>query len=206
MLSRLDDIIYPNRCEVIEIEASQRYIYPIFKNGSSSITEHAAQQKYKILLNEQIKRINTIDVVLREPTTRYVSGIKTFVHNIKRDNPALDLATILYFAENYLFLNRHYAPQLSWLVQLSRYTTADTRLKLVGMESLGNYTPLSISPPETVAVDYEISSNIHNEMYIRLDNLLMNLIGQELTFKEILNYLRQQDPVAYQKLKCIALD
>lgn len=206
MLSRLDDIIYPNRCEVIEIEASQRYIYPIFKNGSSSITEHAAQQKYKILLNEQIKRINTIDVVLREPTARYVSGIKTFVHNIKRDNPALDLATILYFAENYLFLNRHYAPQLSWLVQLSRYTTADTRLKLVGMESLGNYTPLSISPLETVAVDYEISSNIHNEMYIRLDNLLMNLIGQELTFKEILNYLKQQDPVAYQKLKCIALD
>lgn len=206
MLSRLDDIIYPNRCEVIEIEASHRYIYPIFKNGSSSITEYAAKQKYKILLNEQIKRIDTIDVVLREPAARYVSGIKTFVHNIKRDNPALDLATILYFAENYLFLNRHYAPQLSWLVQLSRYTTADTKLKLVGMESLGDYTPLSVSPPETVAIDYKISSNIHNEMYIRLDNLLMNLIGQELTFTEILEYIKQQDPVAYQKLKCIALD
>jgi len=33
MLSRLDDVIYPNRCEVIEIEPSQRYIYPIFKNA-----------------------------------------------------------------------------------------------------------------------------------------------------------------------------
>lgn len=206
MLSRLDDIIYPNRCEVIEIEASHRYIYPIFKNGSSSITEYAAKQKYKILLNEQIKRIDTIDVVLREPTARYVSGIRTFVHNIKRDNPQLDLATILYFAENYLFLNRHYAPQLSWLVQLSRYTTTDTKLKFVGMESLSDYTPLSVSPPETIAIDYKISSNVHNEMYIRLDNLLMNLIGQVLTFKEILDYIKQQDPVAYQKLKCIALD
>jgi hypothetical protein len=206
MLSRLDDIIYPNRCEVIEIEASHRYIYPIYKNGSSSITEHAAHQKYKILLNEQIKRISTIDVVLREPTARYISGIKTFVHNTKRDNPSLDLATILYFAENYLFLNRHYAPQLSWLVQLSKYITNGTKLKLVGMESLIDYTPLSISPPETVSVEYNIDINIHNEMYIRLDNLLMNLIGKELTFKEILDYLKQQDPVAYQKLKCIALD
>jgi hypothetical protein len=37
MLSQLDHIIYPDRCEVYEIVPSQRYFYPIFKNGSSSI-------------------------------------------------------------------------------------------------------------------------------------------------------------------------
>ena len=208
MLSRLDDIIYPNRCEVIEIEASQRYIYPIFKNGSSSLIEHARQQNYKILINEQIKRAPIIDVILRDPLLRYISGVQTFVHDVKKENPKLDVDTILYFAENYLFLNRHYAPQLSWLINLSRYT--DAKLRLHNMDALSTFTPLTLKPHENIqfdqAVSDRLSNNIHNEMYLRLDNLLLQLIGQELTFKDILTYLKQQDPQAYQKLQCIALD
>ena len=208
MLSRLDNIIYPNRCEVIEIEASQRYIYPIFKNGSSSLLEHARQQNYKILINEQIKRVPIIDVILRDPLPRYISGTQTFVHDIKKENPTLDVDTILYFAENYLFLNRHYAPQLSWLINLSRYT--DAKLRLHNMDTLSTFTPLTWTPPKDIQFDQTVidrlSNNIHNEMYLRLDNLLLQLIGQELTFKEISAYLKQQDPQAYQKLSCIALD
>ena len=208
MLSRLDDIIYPNRCEVIEIEASQRYIYPIFKNGSSSLLEHARQQNYKILMNEQIERAPIIDVILRDPLSRYISGTQTFVHDIKKENPTLDVDTILYFAENYLFLNRHYAPQLSWLINLSRY--ADAKLRLHSMEALSTFTPLTWTPPKDIQFDQTVldrlSNNVHNEMYLRLDNLLLQLIGQELTLKEILAYLKQQDPQAYQKLSCIALD
>lgn len=208
MLSRLDDIIYPNRCEVIEIEASQRYIYPIFKNGSSSLIEHARQQNYKILINEQIKRAPIIDVMLRDPLPRYISGIQTFVHNVKKENPTLDVDTILYFADNYLFLNRHYAPQLSWLINLSRY--ADAKLRLHNMDALSTFTPLTRKPHKDIQINQTVldrlSNNIHNEMYLRLDNLLLQLIGQELTFKDILTYLKQQDPQAYQKLSCIALD
>ena len=179
MLSRLDDIIYPNRCEVIEIEASQRYIYPIFKNGSSSLLEHARQQNYKILINEQIKRAPIIDVILRDPLSRFISGIQTFVHNVKKENPILDVATILYFAENYLFLNRHYTPQLSWLINLSRY--ADAKLRLHNMDTLSTFTPLSWTPPKDIQFDQTVldrlSNNIHNEMYLRLDNLLLQLIA-----------------------------
>jgi hypothetical protein len=208
MLNRLDDIIYPNRCEVIEIEASHRYIYPIFKNGSSSVTEYAQLQNYKILFNEQLKNIDTIDVVLRNPLERYLSGIKTFVHNTKRDNPQLDVNTILFFAENYLFLNRHYAPQLSWLINLNRYT--DAKLRLCGMRSLLDYTPLNVKLPENIYFNDDLkqrlSNNIHNEMYLRLDNLLLDLIGQEVTFKEVLAYIESKDKMAFQKLKCIALD
>jgi len=36
--------------------------------------------------------------------------------------------------------------------------------------------------------------------------LLINLIGKELTFNEVLSYLKQQDKIAFQKLQCIALD
>jgi hypothetical protein len=43
-------------------------------------------------------------------------------------------------------------------------------------------------------------------MYQRLDYKLLELVGKEVTIAEILSYLKIQDPVAYQKLSCIALD
>jgi len=209
MLSRIDDIIYPNRCEVIEL-ASQRYIYPIFKNGSSSLNEYANQQGLKILFNEQIKRAAVIDVILRDPTQRFISGFNTYVYNTKQENPNLDVDTIIYFAETYLFLNRHYAPQISWLVNLSKYLNKQTGLRLHDMSSLNKFTPLSITPLETNMLSGEVvdrlKNNIHNEMYQQLDHLLLELIGQEITFSEILTYLKTQNPIAYSKLSCTALD
>ena len=210
MLSRLDDIIFPNRCEVIEIEASHRYIYPIFKNGSSSFHEYARQNNCKILLNNQITRIPIIDIVLRDPMQRFLSGFNTYVYNTKRDNPQLDVDTIIYFAEQYLFLNRHYAPQISWIVNLSKYINKDTGLRLHDMTAISKFIDISIKPEETNMLSTEVmnrlKSNLHNEMYQRLDYYLLEMIGEEVTFSEILAHLHTQDPIAYSKLKCIALD
>jgi hypothetical protein len=197
MLSRIDDIIFPDRCEVIEIEASQRYIYPIFKNGSSSLIEYAQSQKYKILFNEQIRKLTDINVIIRNPQERFISGFNTYVYNTKQENPQLDLDTIIYFAETYLFLNRHYAPQFSWLVNLTRYAGENTKLHLHGMESLKEFTPLSTKPNETMVLSSRVvdrlNNNIHNEIYLRIDNLLLSLVGQVLTFEEILKYLKEKD-------------
>jgi hypothetical protein len=200
MLSRLDDIIYPNRCEVIEIEASQRYIYPIFKNGSSSLNKYAQAQKLKILFNEQIKKLSNINVIIRNPRERFISGFNTYVYNTKQKNPELDLDTIIYFAETYLFLNRHYAPQFSWLVNLTRYAGKNTKLHLIGMDSLKEFTPLDIKPNEIKLLSAEVvdrlNTNIHNEMYLRIDNLLLTLVGESMKFDEILKYLKDNDPKA----------
>lgn len=209
MLSRIDDIIYPDRCEVIEFTNPQRFFYPIFKNGSSSVIDYARQNRCKILFNEQLQNLDIINIVLRNPLDRFLSGINTFVYNTKKENPTLDVQTILWFAENYLFLNRHYAPQLSWLINLNRYTSA--KLRFHGMDQLTDFTPLQLKtirdmPLIDNVVIQRLSNNVHNEMYLRLDNLLVNLIGNELTFDEILIYLKQQDSKAFQKLKCIALD
>jgi hypothetical protein len=200
MLNRLDDIIYPNRCEVIEIEATQRYIYPIFKNGSSSLNEYARAQKCKILFNEQIRKLSDINVIIRNPQERFISGFNTYVYNTLRDDPTLDLDTVIYFAETYLFLNRHYAPQFSWLVNLTRYAGKNTKLHLLGMDSLKEFTPMDIKPIETQLLSAEVvdrlNMNIHNEMYLRIDNLLLSLVGKSMTFDEILKYLKEQDPKA----------
>jgi hypothetical protein len=210
VLSRIDEIIFPNRCEVIEIPALQRFVYPIYKNGSSSLIEYARQQGYKTFFNEQIKRISIIDVIFRDPISRFLSGVNTYVYNTKQANPQLDVDTIIYFAENYLFLNRHYAPQLSWIINLSKYTNTMAVLQLHDMSILNKFTPLSIKPNETDMLSEEVISrlknNIHNEMYQRLDYLLLELVGKEVTVNEILAHLKAQDPIAYSKLSCIALD
>ena len=200
MLSRIDDIIFPDRCEVIEL-ASQRYIYSIFKNGSSSINEYAQAQKCKILFNEQIRKLTDINVIIRNPQERFISGFNTYVYNTLRDNPNLDLDTIIYFAETYLFLNRHYAPQFSWLVNLTRYADKNTtKLHLHGMDSLKEFTPLILKPNEEKILSQEVvdrlNTNIHNEMYLRIDNLLLSLVGQAMTFNEIIKHLKEQDPKA----------
>jgi len=200
MLSRIDDIIFPDRCEVIEIEASQRYIYPIFKNGSSSLNEYAQAQKLKILFNEQSRKLSDINVIIRNPRERFISGFNTYVYNTKQENPELDVDTIIYFAETYLFLNRHYAPQFSWLINLTRYISKTTKLHLLGMDSLKEFTPLNIKLKETMLLSAEVidrlNSNIHNEMYLRIDNLLLTLVGESMTFDEILKYLKEKDPKA----------
>ena len=95
MLSRIDDIIFPDRCEVIEIEASQRGIYPIYKNGSSSLNEYAQAQKLKILFNEQIRKLSDINVIIRNPQERFISGFNTYVYNTTQENPQLNLDTIM---------------------------------------------------------------------------------------------------------------
>lgn len=210
MLSRIDEIIYPNRCEVIEFSDPQRFVYPIFKNGSSSLYEHARSQNYKIILNAQIKKITEINIVLRDPMERFISGFNEFVFYTKREKSELDVDTIIYFAETYLFLDRHYAPQLSWLINLNKYLNTEAVIHLHSMEALSTFTPLHSLSKEKNILSQEVidrlKTNSHNEMYIRLDNLLLELVGQKLTFKEILLYINKQDPVAYSKLSCVALD
>lgn len=209
MLSRITDIIYPNRCEVIEIP-NLGYVYPIYKNGSGSITEYAKQMNYTLLINEQIRKLSVIDIVLRSPLERFISGFNTFVYNTKHDHPELDLDTIIYFAETYLFLNRHYAPQLSWIINLSKFINPQCSLRIHDMKAVNMFTPLVIRPEETDVLTPEIvnrlTNNIHNELYLRLDHLLLELVGEEVTFTEVLAHLKAQDPIAYSKLKCIALD
>ena len=52
MLSRIDEFIFPDRCEGNSI-TSQQFVYPIFKNGSSSLNGH-----YGLKHSEETKHKN----------------------------------------------------------------------------------------------------------------------------------------------------
>jgi hypothetical protein len=202
MLSHLDCIIFPDRCEVIELVPSQRYVYPIFKNGQTSLVGYAKKYKCKILINEQIKKVKSIDVVLRDPQQRLVSGINTFIQMTLRDYPELDIETVSWFARNYLFLNRHYAPQFFWIVNLARYLGDDTKLNFLSMDHLDQLAKINTKPtginPITEQLLSQIQSMSLSEMYIRVDQVLVNCIGQSLTFQQLVCLIKQIDPQAYE--------
>ena len=201
MLSYLDSIIFPDRCEVIEIANSQRYVYPIFKNGRSTVTKVADQQHWRIFLNQQIYKLNSIDIVLRDPTTRLISGINTFIQQTVRDNPNLDYDTVLWFAKNYFALNRHYSLQFSWLVNLARYINPNTKLNLFDMSYLTDTFNKDIKPigvnDVTDKFKHELGEVPNSEMYLRIDQTLISAIGQSLTFAQLLMHIKQQDTTAY---------
>jgi hypothetical protein len=202
MLSYLDCIIFPDRCDVIEVLPSQRYVYPIFKNASSSLHYQAIQSNWRIIINEQIKKLSHIEVILRDPQQRLVSGFNTFVQNVLQDNPELDQGTVVWFAKNYLFLDRHYCPQFFWLINLARYLSPDTVLTFQHMNSVADITalhklPEGITPP-TQEMQQHANSIPNIDMYQRLDQILFDqCLGQSMTFGQVLNTLHQQDPTAY---------
>ena len=202
MLSHLDRIIFPDRCEVIEVIPSQRYVYPIFKNGRSSLDITAKKNNWQRKFNEQIKKINSIDVILRDPQDRLISGINTFIQHTLRDNPGLDPATVEWFTLNYISLNRHYASQFAWLLNLARYLNSNATLNLLPMTAIRELVGQNIKPKGVLAADPVLVEQIlllkTNTMYQRIDAVIFNLIGQSMTFKELLQHIKNIDPAAYE--------
>lgn len=200
MLSYLDRILCPDRCEVIEVVPSQRYVYPIFKNGSSSIHTAAQHQGWRVRINEQIRRIDTIDIIIRDPRSRLISGINTYIQIVLRDYPTLDPATVEWFALNYPYLNSHYCPQFIWLINLSKFVTLDTKLNFLSMKDLRTITDITKDPgfgTASTSLIEKIDQLTNTEMYQRVDQVLFDAIGSSMTFDQLWQHIKVTDAPAY---------
>ena len=202
MLSHLDRIVFPDRCEVIEVVPSQRYVYVIFKNGHSSFDSFTITNPRRVLINQQIQKLNSIDVIVRNPEDRLISGINTFIQHTVRDNPSLDRATVEWFALNYLSVDRHYVSQFAWLLNLARYLNVNAELNFLPMSAIGTITGFNRKPKGVVPASTELIEKISlikpKEMYQRIDATIFNCIGQSMTFKELLQHIKTVDLPAYE--------
>jgi hypothetical protein len=202
MLSQLDNIIFPDRCDVLEIVPSQRYVYPIYKNGSSSLYNSG----FRLVDYNELKNLSVVDIYVRNPYDRFVTGVNTFLHH----NADLDRATVLHFIKNYLFLNRHFCPQFHWLVNLQRFTHANIRINHV--DSLSDITELKINQNNDFSIkEYVDTEKLH--FYLSIDKVLTeDLLGQTVSFPDIVKIIKAKYPDVYQEViqrskdLCIALD
>ena len=188
MLSYLDPIIFPDDCKVLELSPG-RYIYPIYKNGSSTL--HSLNLKRV----DNLKDLEVIDVLIRDPYERFYSGVNTYLKNL---GPEIDRKTALLFVKQYLFLNRHYCPQFYWLVNLRRFTKA--KFRLLPFESISEFTNTVLN---TSIVDSSLRDIFDSKVdfYLQLDKVLhQQLISQTVSFDTIIQTIKQTYPEVYKEV------
>lgn len=189
MLSQLDNIIFPDLCEVLEV-APQRYVYPIYKNGYSSLTNSG----FRVLAMTELPFLDTVEIFVRDPHDRFFSGLSTWLEH----NDHLDRDTMLHMAGHYLFINRHYAPQFHWLVNLRRFTQA--KIKINPIEDLSTITNLHLNENRN-KVQYDISFFPKVAFYMQLDKVLTeNFLGQTVEFPEIVQAVEEHYPDVYHEV------
>jgi hypothetical protein len=196
MLTDLDAELFPDDCEVVDIPLHNRFIYLIQKNASTSLRLEAHDQNWSILRNRELQALDNIDVYLRDPVARYLSGMNTFVQYLVRGNPELDLHTCEVLSARH-FLNRHYLPQWHWLANLARFIHPQCQIRLHKLEDLSQVTSRisqSSIVPLTKSRAAELLPSDHSmDLWFLLDRILLGECDKSLTWKDIL-HIYQQHP------------
>ena len=192
MFAYIDPIIFPDECRILQISAD-RYVYPIFKNGSSSLKKTG----YREVEHSELANLKVVEVFLRDPLDRYVGGVQTYLLHLGSN---LDRDTILHVIDQYLFLNRHFCLQFHWLINLSRYTQA--RIHIRSMNELDQITNLTWN---VLARDAELNDRFKRNaklgFYLELDRILLDdFMGQTVYFKDIVAHVKNRYPVLYDEI------
>ena len=106
--------------DCIVIDVGPHTVYPIFRVGSSSLL-FAADKKYT---NKQIAKCNHIDILIRDPGDRFVSGVNKYC---QQNN--LDIKETWKLIEQGRLVDRHFAPQYMWLLHLYKFYNGTVMLK-----------------------------------------------------------------------------
>jgi len=192
MRTALDTELFPDLCEVVEMPLHNQWIYLIHKNGNSSLRIQQARDNLAVFTNDQIRALDYVDVYIRNPQIRYVSGVNTYLQHLQRDHPELDSSTAFWFAKRYKFLNTHYLPQFHWLANLARYLHSDAKIRLRDFQDFEKIAEQNdrakVIPPTKEFVDNLLKNNHNIELWLYLDQILLDLAGQEFTWSELLEY------------------
>jgi hypothetical protein len=196
MRTALDTELFPTLCEVVEVPLHNQWVYLIQKNGSSSLRIQQSRDNLAVFANDKISALDCVDVYIRNPRARYVSGINTYLQNFQRDHPELDYFTAFWFAKHYKFLNTHYLPQFHWIANLSKYLRQDTIIRLRNFKDFAQITdlhnkPSTVSAPTKQFVDMLFKDDDNIELWLFLDQILLDLAGQEFTWIQLVDYYQR---------------
>ena len=173
-------------CMVIEI--NDHLIFPIFKNGYSSLHQTTGR---RIILNDDIRNLEgPIDVIIRDPEWRFVSGFNQYMFDSKYTERSDDWSHTMVKAyddiRNNKLTDAHFIPQFVWLMQLSKYYNKQVRFK--GVEHLANITTLRKNR-EMWHSQQQKDAFVKVEPldhYVEVDKNLMKYIDQTINLTELI--------------------
>jgi hypothetical protein len=173
---------------IVEIKGA--FVFPIFKNGKSSIEYYAKENNCKWLFDGQCNRAASVTVFLRNPTERFISGVHSFVEFERRKNKKLDYDTMLYAIENFRVVNEHFLPQYFWLENLSKHFRGELVIRSV--EDLYTFIP-NRNSPAIPKITEEQKNKISKIQYsdLKYDNFLFaSCIGLKIPLNELLKKVK----------------
>jgi|LauGreDrversion2_6_1035139.scaffolds.fasta_scaffold11768_2 hypothetical protein len=193
MLTEIDSILFPDDCEVVEMPLHNQWVYLIQKNGSSSLRNLQKTHGLTLLANDHLQQLDFVDVYIRDAKDRYVSGVNTYLQHLKRDHPELDQNTAFWFAKQYKFLNKHYLPQFHWLLNLSRYLSPHAKIRIrdfrdFNLIATDHNNRAGILPSDAEFAKKLLDNNAGLELWLFMDQILLDLAGEEMTWTEIINH------------------
>jgi hypothetical protein len=192
MRTALDTELFPKLCEVVAMPLHNQWVYLIQKNGNSSLRIQQSRDNLAVFTNDEIRALDYVDVYIRNPRARYVSGVNTYLQHLQRDHPELDYSTAFWFAQRYKFLNTHYLPQFYWIANLSKYLLDDTKIRIRNFQDFFKITDVheaaGITNPTKNFVQKLFQNNKSIEIWLYLDQILLDLVDKELTWNELLEY------------------
>lgn len=159
-------------CKVIRL--GDNYVYPIFRNGSTSLFKSQEQ----LYTNEQITACDNIQILIRDPKLRFVSGINEY----GRRND-IDVQKVYADAKTGKLVDRHFAPQSMWLLHLYKYYKGDVTLR--HFHDIGKFTDKHnhVFPGDKVYVSAL-------EEYVEVDYKLVYLVDRTLPLGDIIKETR----------------
>ena len=181
-------------CEVVKLNDEQ-YVYPIFKNGRSSIKKYVKKNNLSLLKNNEILNLKKITIFLRSPKDRFVSGVHTFFY--LKNKQLIDEPTLKKI-ERFEIVNRHFIPQYLWLLHLHKYFNGIVELKPVS--ELFNLVPYRDGPwtnnpipwKEITQVEKDKILSIKYEKYIEVDEkIIKKYINRSVKLKILIREFKK---------------
>ena len=155
-------------CAVVEI--GEHTVYPIFKVGSNTLMAAAD----RIHINRDIRNCHDITVLIRDPAERFISGLN---EHCQQNN--LDITHAWEMVDRGQLVDRHFAPQYLWLMNLYRFYKGTVTLR--SFDHIKKITNKHNGKALTEKIQVPVISS-----FVNVDYLLMKHIDQTVLLRRLI--------------------
>ena len=169
----------------------EKHIYPIFKNGLSSVTKYAIDRGIRPLINGQLRKLDHVTVYLRDPAQRFISGVHSFIEFEKRKTN-IDYNTVVHLVGSHGLTNEHFEPQYNWIKRLASFFKAD--LELLSTDELMKLIDNRDEPeiPNITKEQRKVIGQIQPDH--RADRELLQYVGRTIPIQTIIERINNVLP------------
>ena len=155
--------------ECVAVDVAGVTVYPIFRNGSTSLFR-ACNKRY---VNEEISKCENIQILIRDPSVRFVSGV-----NMYSEQNNLSVEETWSKAQQGILVDRHFCPQYIWLLHLYKFYKGTVTLRK--FEHISTLTSIHRKKSTVEKIQVPILNN-----FVDMDYDLMKLIDKTTDLKEV---------------------